>query len=145
MRAQELEKAHGGVFSTLALNLQKPLATLLLDDLNVSLNKSGIDTIIVSGLDAMGRVSDNEKLLQLFNDLGVMSQLPPEILSRFKFTDLIHFLANGRDIDIRKITLTEAEFSKMQQAQQQAQQQNMASEELLNKAEPEQIAQGMQA
>lgn len=144
MRAQELEKAHGGVFSTLALNLQKPLATLLLDDLDVSIEGSGINPIIVSGLDAMGRVSDNEKLLQLFNDLGVMSNLPDAVLSRFKFSELMVFLANGRDIDIRKITLTDEEFQKMQQAAQQQQVDAQAQEELINKAEPEQIAQGMQ-
>lgn len=144
MRAQELEKAHGGVFSTLALNLQRPLATLLMDDLNVSLEGSGIKPIIVSGLDAMGRVSDNEKLLQLFNDLAVMAQLPEAVLARFKFSDLMTFLANGRDIDIRKITLTEQEFQKMQQAAQQQQVDAQAQEELINKAEPEQIAQGMQ-
>lgn len=144
LRAQELEKAHGGVFSTLALNLQKPMATLLLDDLNVSLEGSGINPIIVSGLDAMGRVSDNEKLLQLFNDLAIMAQIPPEVLQRFKFAELIQFLANGRDVDVSKILLTEDEFIKMQQAAQQQAVDAKAQEELLNKADPEQIAKGMQ-
>ena len=120
------------------------MATLLLDDLNVSLEGSGINPIIVSGLDAMGRVSDNEKLLQLFNDLAIMAQIPPEVLQRFKFAELIQFLANGRDVDVSKILLTEDEFIKMQQAAQQQAVDAKAQEELLNKADPEQIAKGMQ-
>lgn len=145
MRAQELEKAHGGIFSTLALLLQKPLATLLLDDLNVSLAGSGIEPVIVSGLDAMGRVSDNEKMLQLFNDLAVMANLPPQILQIIKFIPTVTSLANGRDVDVSKIIMSEKELQAQQQAQAEAQAEQQAQESMLKQASPEQLAEGMQA
>ncbi len=144
LRAQELEKAHGGVFGTIALNLQAPLAVLLLDDLNVNLKNSGFEAVIVSGLDAMGRVGENEKILQLLNDLSMFNQLPEPLQARFKYSDTVTLLANGRDVDVSKIIYSEEEYAQIQQAQAEQQAQQQAQEQLMAKASPEQIAQGMQ-
>ena len=144
MRAQELEQAHGGVFSSLSMELQYPLANLLLDEFNISLTDSGIDLVVVSGLDAMGRVSDNEKLLQLFNDLTLLNNIPESLLPVFKFIDTVKMLANGRDVDVNKIIKSAQEIEQEQQAQAQAQQGQMATEEMMKKASAEQLAEGMQ-
>jgi len=144
MRAQELEQAHAGVFSSLCMELQYPLAVLLLDEFDLSLAGSGIDLVVVSGLDAMGRVSDNEKLLQLFNDLSTLNNIPESVLPIFKFIDVVKALANGRDVDVNKIIKTDKELQAEQQAQAQAQEGQMASEEMMKKASAEQLAEGMQ-
>jgi len=143
LRAQELEQAHAGVFSQLALNLQKPLATLLLDEFDITLKNSGIDLVIVSGLDAMGRVSENEKIIQLFEDLTVLNNVPEQVVSVFKYIDTVKLLANGRDVEVNDIVKTEKEIIAEQQAQIQAQQGMMASEEMMKKASPEQLQEGM--
>ena len=135
---------HGGVFGTIALNLQAPLAVLLLDDLNVNLKNSGFEAVIVSGLDAMGRVGENEKILQLLNDLSMFNQLPEPLQARFKYSDTVTLLANGRDVDVSKIIYSEEEYAQIQQAQAEQQAQQQAQEQLMAKASPEQIAQGMQ-
>ena len=144
LRAQELEQTHAGTFSSLALSMQQSLATLLLDEFDLNLKDSGIEIVIVSGLDAMGRVSDNEKLLQLLNDLAVLNNIPEAVLPVFKFIETIKLLANGRDVDVDKIIKSAQEMQQSQQAEQQAQSQGMAEEQLMQKASPEQLAQSMQ-
>ena len=144
LRAQELEQAHAGVFSQLALNLQKPLATLLLDEFDITLKDSGIELVVVSGLDAMGRVSENEKILQLFEDLAVLNNVPEQLVSVFRYTDTVRLLANGRDVEVDEIIKSDKELQQEQQARAQAQQNSMAQEQMIKKASPEQLAEGMQ-
>ena len=143
LRAQELNKAHGGVFGNLALTLQSPMATLILRDVNVLVEGSDIKPVILTGLDAMGRASENEKILHFFNDLAAMNNVPEQFLARFKSSDLMTVLGTGRDIDT-SIVMSEEDFQKEQAAKQAAQEKAMAGEAMLDKAEPEQIAAGMQ-
>lgn len=143
LRAAELNKAHGGVFGNLSLTCQRPIATLLLRDIDVILGDSGIEPVIMTGLDAMGRMSENEKIRYAFDDMALLNNVPEELRARFKIANLISTILTGRDIDA-DILMTEEEFQEMQQAQQQAQEQQMAGEELLKKADSGDIAAGMQ-
>jgi len=142
LRAQELNKAHGGVFGNLALTLQTPLATLLLRDLDVILSGTGIKPVIMTGLDAMGRASENEKYLYLFNDLAAMNNVPESFLGWFKGNELLVKLGTGRDVDTSVIKTSE-EYQAEQQAAQEQQTQTTASEALIDKATPEQLAESM--
>jgi len=123
--------------------MQYPLATLLLDEFDVTLKGSEIDLVIVSGLDAMGRVSDNEKLIQLFQDLAGLQNIPESLLPIFKFVETVKLLANGRDVDVDKIIKTAEEQAKDAQANKEATSAAMAEEAMLNKASPEQLAEGI--
>jgi len=143
LRAAELNKAHGGVFGNLSITLQRPHAELTLRDLDVLIKGTGIEPVIMTGLDAMGRASENEKFLALFQDLATLATVPPELIGRFKASELLTILGNGRDIDT-SVVKTDEEFNAEQAAAQEAEAKRVAGEAMVNKADPEQIAQGMQ-
>jgi len=143
LRAQELNKAHGGVFGNLALILQRPVAELLLRDLDVIVKGSTVEPVVMTGLDAMGRTSENEKILAAFNDLTVLNTVPEEIRARLKASDLLKTIFLGRDVDA-DITMTEEEFLVKQAEMAEAQAKAQAGESMIDKAEPEQLAQGLQ-
>lgn len=146
LRAQELEKTHGGTYSTIAANLQPILANILLDELEIDLGKnSGVTTTIVSGLDAMGRTTYNDKINKLFEDLRQMGSVAPQLLNNFKQLETIHTLANGRDVSVSGILKTLEDLQAEAQAQGQAQIEQTAQAELFKKATPEQLAEGIAA
>jgi hypothetical protein len=129
IRAMELEQAHGGTFSTFAVTLQTPMALLLLRDIDVDTLGSTIDPVIVTGLDAMGRSAENEKIRYLFDDLSMLDQVPDSVRMRFKESDLMAMLASGRDVEAEKIIKSEEEFQQEQMQRQQQQTQQMAAQE----------------
>lgn len=144
LRAQELDTAHGGTFSNFSQIWQAPTANLLMRDINVDLKGSGVEPVIITGLDAMGRTADNEKFLYLVNDLAAMQNIPEEVRGRIKPDELLLFLSHGRDVDITKLVMTIEEYQQAQAEQAAAQQAMMASQEMVKKAEPDQIARGLQ-
>ncbi len=143
MRAQELETAHGGVFSNFSLTLQKPIADLLLRDIKIDVKGSEVDPVVVTGLDAMGRTADNEKMLYLFNDLAALKEVPEGILARFKPAETITLMANGRDVEEKNFILSDDDYAAAQQQRQQQQTQQGGTEELQKKATPEQLAESL--
>jgi hypothetical protein len=142
MRAAELNKAHGGVFGNLALTLQAPMATLILRDVDVLVEDSSIEPVILTGLDAMGRASDNEKILNFFEDLAALNSVPEQFLARLNSSALMTKLGTGRDIDT-SIVKSEDDYLAEQQAKAKAQEGQIAGEALIDKSEPEDIAAGM--
>lgn len=113
-------------------------------DVNVDLKGSAIEPVVITGLDAMGRTADNEKFLYLVNDLASMQNIPDEIRARIKPDELLLFLSNGRDVDIKKLVMTVEEYQAAQEQTLAAQQAMNAEQEMIKKAGPEQIAQGLQ-
>lgn len=144
IRAMELEQAHGGTFSSFAVTLQQPMAMLLLRDIDLNIQGTGIDPIVVTGLDAMGRSAENEKLRYFFDDLAMLNNLPDTTRARLKESSVMTILASGRDVEVEKVVMTDKEYAQAQQAAQEQQAAAMAGQEMLNKAEPEQIAEGVQ-
>ena len=143
LRAQELNKAHGGVFGNLAVTLQSPMAELNLRDIDILIKGSDVKPIIMTGLDAMGRAADNEKILYFFNDLAALATVPEPFQRAIKIPDLMTKLGTGRDIDTSFI-LTKEELAAQQEAEQEAQLKLAATQGMIDKSEPEQLAEGMQ-
>jgi hypothetical protein len=129
IRAMELEQAHGGTFSSFAATLQSPIAMLLLRDIDLNIEGSSIEPVIVTGLDAMGRSAENEKIRYFFDDLSMLNNLPDSTRGRLKESDLMAILATGRDVESEKIIKTEEEFAQEQQVRQQQMAQMTAQEE----------------
>ena len=142
LRAQELNKAHGGVFGVLGLTLQAPTAELLLRDLDVVLKGSTIKPIITTGLDAMGRSSENEKILAFFGDLAGLQAVPEPFLQGLKITDLMRILGTGRDIDT-SIIMSAKELQQAQAAQAEAEARRSAVDSMNKQASPEALAEGL--
>jgi len=144
IRAQELDQSHGGTFSNFASTLQSPIARLLLRDIDINIKGSGIEPVIVTGLDAMGRSAENEKIRYLLDDVSLINNVPEEFRARLRPSNLISVLATGRDVEYEKWVMTEEEFLAEQQAAQEAQAGQMAGEAMLDKADASQIAEGVQ-
>jgi head-to-tail connecting protein len=120
--AMELETSFGGVYSTLAQDIQHPIAVWLLKAAGTDVTGTDIKISVITGLDALSRNGDIENLRACFGDLAGTAQLPPEILGRIKFDQLLAFIGDGRGIDLRPYIMSDAEYAQslQQQAQQQA-------------------------
>jgi|TARA_Y100000015_G_scaffold40783_1_gene46102 voltage-gated potassium channel Kch len=142
--AQELEAALGGVYSILSQEFQYPLVQLLLDRMEKAgkLPKFPEETLkpqIVTGMEALGRGQDLNKLAQL---LQFLQPLGPELIQReLNVNDYIDRLGASLGIDTDGLIKSEEQKAQEQQmAQQQMMQQQMM--QLAEKATPP-VAQGL--
>lgn len=117
--AGELEATLGGVYSILSQELQLPIVNVLLNMLQATkkipnLPKEAVEPTVSTGLEALGRGQDLDKLMQFINALQLvqpMSQDPDINMSNLKLK-----LANGIGIDTAGLLMTQEE-----QAQRMAQ------------------------
>ena len=115
MQAQELESSLGGVYSRLALELQKPYAKRLLR--SISLEFKDIEPVIVTGLESLSRNSDLGNLRAFLTDLAILEQLPESVQARIKVGDLIAMFGAGHGVDYEKFLKDEEVVKKeMQEA-----------------------------
>lgn len=125
LRAQALERSHGGVFSQLAKNLQDPMARLTLAEMNIKgLDKTGVRIAVVTGFDALARGQENERIILWMRDLQAAQKLPEPVLARLKWKEFMQTTAAGRDVDHSSLIMSQTEFQEAQEAaiaQEQAQ------------------------
>lgn len=116
--AADLEKSLGGVYSILSLELQRPLAYLLLQQAKANVEQLGIEMVIVTGIEALGRNVELDKIRQ-FNQLIQELGSPEIILSRLNVSVYIDKIANSLSLDVSGLIKTEEQIQQEQQAQQQ--------------------------
>ena len=119
LTAQELETSYGGVYSTLAGSLQKPVARWLFDAIKLDLNGADLEVTIVTGLDALSRNGDLENFRMAMGDMASVVNVPPELAARMKWEEVASFIGQGRNIDLARFIMTDAEFAEVQQGQAQ--------------------------
>jgi hypothetical protein len=130
--AQELETALGGVYSILSQEFQLPLINLLLNTLvkqgkMPKMPKDSIKPTVVTGIEALGRGQDLNKLatfLQYLQPLGA-----EVIASEMNLNDYIDRLAASLGIDTSGLIKSEE-----QKAQEQAMQQQMMQQQQMEQA-----------
>ncbi len=129
--AQELEAALGGVYSILSQEFQYPLVTLLLERMEKAgklpkFPDGALKPQIVTGMEALGRGQDLNKLSQL---LQFLQPLGPEAIAReLNVDDYIDRLGASLGIDTDGlIKSAEQKQQEQQMAQQQQMQQAMMS------------------
>ena len=116
--AADLEKSLGGVYSILSLELQRPLAYLLLNQSKANVDALGIEMVIVTGVEALGRNVELDKIRQ-FNQLIQELGSPDIVLSRMNVGAYINKIANSLSLDTAGLIKTDEEIQQEQQAQQQ--------------------------
>lgn len=126
--AQELETALGGVYSILSQEFQLPLVRLLLARLESlgkmpKMPKDSIKPQIVTGLEALGRGQDLNRLAQF---LTYLQPLGPQVIAQnLNVEDYIDRLGASLGIDtgglVKSVEQKQAEMQAMQQQMQQAQ------------------------
>ena len=128
--AQELESALGGTYSILSQEFQYPLVELILDRLEKKrkMPKMPKDTVkpqIVTGLEALGRGQDLNKLAQFLQYLQPLG--PETIASSLNVDDYIDRLGASLGIDTGGLIKTPE--------QKQAEQEQMMQQQSMNKLE----------
>jgi hypothetical protein len=109
MLAQELETGLGGVYSTLAVSLQKPLAYWCLDRAGYKIASAKIDVVVITGLDALSRGGDLANLAQALSILERMAALPPLLLQKLDFDAIVLFVGQGVGLDLKPFLLSAAQ------------------------------------
>ncbi len=137
--AQELESSLGGVYSILSQELQLPLVNILMDRMQSAqkipkLPKGTVTPVIVTGVEALGRGNDLQKLRTYILDLVQLANVSPETIQRIDFGDLVARLATGHGIDTVGLIKTEEQLQAELQQQQEAQQAQMAQQTIQSAA-----------
>lgn len=128
MQAQELETSLGGAYSRLAIDFQMPMAYWLMAIIKMDINGTDVEPSIVTGMDALSRGGDLENMKLFLADVAALGNINPIVLARMKIDAIITGFATGRRIDPGKFVKSEAEVAQDMQAQQQAQQDQMAAQ-----------------
>ncbi len=135
--AQELNESLGGVYSLLAETLQRPYAYLSLEREGFKLPSGTVSPSILTGIDALGRASDLDKLRVFTETIGMTNNWTQDLQARTDAYKLAARVANTLGLDIDFIR-NDAEQAKIQQQQQAAQQEDMLAAEA-SKAAPNMI------
>lgn len=136
--AQELEDVLGGVYSILSQEFQMPLVNRLMDRMSKAgrlpkLPKKIIKTTIVTGLEALGRGHDLNKLDSFVG--GVQQLIGPEEFSKYVNTgNYLKRRATALGIDVDGLVRTDEEVQAAAAEQQQQQMQQQIAPNMANAA-----------
>lgn len=122
LMARELEDALGGIYSILAQEFQRPLVTLVLAKLRrnrklPALPKGSVRPVIVTGLEALGRGQDLDRLRQF---IGEIAQTFPAALARVNPAEYLKRTGTALSIDLKGLLYTDEEMQQQQASAQQA-------------------------
>jgi hypothetical protein len=137
----ELESGLGGVYSILSQELQLPLASALMDRMAAEkrlpkLPKKIVKTTVVTGVEALGRGNDLQKLDALL--AGVAQVFGPEAIARYVVAgEYLERRAAALGVDTEGLIRTEEQLA---QADQQAQQ-NSTLADIATRVAPEVVKQ----
>jgi len=114
--AGELEDALGGIYSILSQELQLPLVKIIFKNSKTQLPEGLVEPVIVTGLEALGRGHDYNKLVMFAQTLQQL--LGPEIFAQHANVDaVIGRVATSLGLDSEGIIKSQEQ---LQQEQQQA-------------------------
>lgn len=90
--ALELEQSLGGAYSLFAVTLQAPLAMWSLQDTANSFTKEKIDPVIVTGIEALGRMAELDKLAQFSQFMSLPLNWPQPAQDAVNWPDYINWV-----------------------------------------------------
>lgn len=125
--AMELETTLGGTYSQIAATGQLPYARMLLKRTKFKLDPTDAMPIIVTGIEALGKAGELDKLAQFSELMAIPNGWSPEAQQRIKWSDYMTMVAANLNMETPWV-MTEAEFAKRMEAQQQQQQQQQLAE-----------------
>ncbi len=128
IQAQELEQSLGGVYSRLAKDIQQPLSRWLLKRIDLSIKGTKIVPVVMTGLDALSRNADLERLMMWLQDVTNLGAIPPEQRARLNEATIIADMAAGRGVNTKRYLASAEEVqARMQQMQNNAAAQGQAA------------------
>lgn len=130
--ANELENQLGGLYSVLSKDVQLPLVNVVISQMEENgelrrIEKGLINVTVTTGIEALGRGQDVEKLQLFLQDLR---GIPPEQLAIIDWAGLVNRLAMSRGIDTNNLIKSKEQMA-AEQAQAQQQQQEMMMQQAM--------------
>lgn len=125
MIAQELENAHGGVYSRLAHQWQQPLAYILLDYIGFDGSQWGVEPKIITGMDNLSRAGEMDNVRLWIADLAGLEAVPEDIRRVINPLKFAEFCGQNRQVEWSKLCYTDDELQANEQRMMQQQQQMM--------------------
>jgi hypothetical protein len=118
--ANELESALGGIYSILSQEFQLPLVKRLMYQMERQkrlppLPEGTVQPVIVTGLEALGRGNDLNKLSMFFEAAAMIANLPPEINK----SDALMRTGASLGIDMKGLVKSQEELAAEMEAMQQ--------------------------
>ena len=125
--ASELEDALGGVYSVLAQELQMPIIRMIISKMKLELPEGAVEPSIVTGLEALSREKDLQKL-QVFT--GMIQSLSPELVAQYlNFEVYISKIATSLGLETTGLVKTQAEREQEAQAAAEREAQLIAAQQ----------------
>lgn len=123
--AMELETALGGAYTQIAINGQLPYARLLLRRIKFKLPESDVNPTITTGMDALGKAGEIDKLAQFSELMAIPNGWSEEARGRIKWSDYMDSMAANLNMQTTWL-MSEDEYKKLlEQKQAQLQQQEL--------------------
>ena len=134
---KELESSFGGLYSRLALSWQKKEADFLLSQTEFKIDGPGgkFEVVIQTGLESLSREAELDSLRLALADLQMLNTIPEDMRVAFNARKFAEFIFTQRGLRIIEFLNTQEEIQQMQQAEAQAQQQQIAAQGASNVAE----------
>lgn len=134
--AEQLETSMGGIYSLLSQEFQLPLVSILMKRMSQAneiptLPKNSVRPTIITGIEALGRGNDLQKLREFVAEVANLAQVNPQIVQSLNTQDLIKRIATGLGIDTDGLMKTEEEMA----AEQEAMQADIQNQQMMQMAE----------
>ena len=139
--AQQLETSMGGVYSLLSQEFQLPLVNVLMKRMQQAkeiptLPKGSVEPVIVTGIEALGRGNDLQKLREFVMEIMNVAQVNPQIAQALNTQDLVTRIATGLGIDVEGLIKTQDQLQAEQEAAMAQQQEAMVTEKAMDVVAP---------
>lgn len=118
--AQELETSLGGVYSLLASTFQAPLAYYLFKEIDFPLDSTKLEPMILTGLEALGRGSDLQKIIQYSEMMALPASWAKPLQERLKWMDYSDSVLASLSLEAPWL-MSDEEFAEKQSAEAEAQ------------------------
>ena len=139
--AQQLETSMGGVYSLLSQEFQLPLVNVLMKRMQQTkeiptLPKGSVEPVIITGIEALGRGNDLQKLREFVMEIMNVAQINPQIAQALNTQDLVTRIATGLGIDVEGLIKTQDQLQAEQEAAMEQQQEAMMTEKTMDVVGP---------
>lgn len=102
IQAIELEQSLGGVYSRLAIDMQAPIARWQLKAANINIRGTKISPTIITGLDALSRSAELQRMMGFLGDVATLAEIPAETREMLNEEPIISDMAAGRGVNRTK-------------------------------------------
>lgn len=123
--AQELETAHGGVYSRFSEEWQYRVAVLILSRVDIKIGAT-IRPQILTGLENLSRSGELDNLVTFIKHLSLLNEVPEEFRGAINPRKYAAYVGMRTGVEYDQFIMSDDEMMQKQQAEQQAMNQQLA-------------------